>query len=49
MEAIKDYHDAFGSPTISFSSTKHQGSNESFLCQVKDGKWQVVEAKPLGY
>lgn len=49
MEAIKDYHDIFGSPAISFSPTKHQGSNESFLCIVKDGKWQVVEPMPLGY
>ena len=49
LEAIKDYHDAFGSPTISFSPTKHQGSNESFLCVVKDGHWQTAEPKPLGY
>jgi branched-chain amino acid transport system substrate-binding protein len=49
MESIKDYHDIFGSPTISFSPTKHQGSNQSFLCVVKNGHWQVVEAEPLGY
>ena len=49
LESIKDYHDVFGSPVISFSKTKHQGSNESFLCVVKDGHWQVAEAKPLGY
>ena len=49
MEAIKDYHDIFGSPPISFSPTKHQGSNESFLCVVKGGKWEVVEKQPLGY
>jgi branched-chain amino acid transport system substrate-binding protein len=49
MESIKNFHDAFGSPTISFSPTKHQGSNESFLCQIKDGHWQTVEAEPLGY
>lgn len=49
LESIKDYHDAFGSPTISFSPTKHQGSNESFLCVVKDGHWQTAEPKPLGY
>jgi branched-chain amino acid transport system substrate-binding protein len=49
MEAIKDYHDAFGSPTISFSPTKHQGSNQSFLCVIKNGKWQKVESEPLGY
>jgi len=37
------------SPVISFSSTKHQGSNQSFLCVVKNGHWQTVEAEPLGY
>jgi branched-chain amino acid transport system substrate-binding protein len=49
MESIKDYHDIFGSPTISFSATKHQGSNESFLCEVKDGHWTTAVDKPLGY
>jgi branched-chain amino acid transport system substrate-binding protein len=49
LEGIKDYRDIFGSPVISFSPTKHQGSNESFLCVVKEGHWQVVEAEPLGY
>jgi branched-chain amino acid transport system substrate-binding protein len=49
LESIKNYHDIFGSPVISFSPTKHQGSNESFLCVVKDGHWQVAEAEPLGY
>jgi branched-chain amino acid transport system substrate-binding protein len=49
LESIKDFHDIFGSPTISFSPTKHQGSNESFLCVVKDGQWVPVQEKPLGY
>ena len=49
LEGIKDYHDIFGSPVISFSPTKHQGSNESFLCVVKDGHWQPAEPAPLGY
>ena len=49
LEAIKGYHDIFGSPTISFSATKHQGSNESFLCVVKDGKWGPAVSTPLGY
>jgi branched-chain amino acid transport system substrate-binding protein len=31
LEAVKDYRDVFGSPVISFSSTKHQGSNQSLL------------------
>lgn len=49
LESIKDYHDPFGSPTISFSPTKHQGSNESFLCVVKNGRWTTVQDQPLGY
>jgi branched-chain amino acid transport system substrate-binding protein len=49
MEGIKDYRDIFGSPVISFSPTKHQGSNQSFLCVVKNGKWEIVEGEPLGY
>ncbi|MBN8872293.1 MAG: ABC transporter substrate-binding protein [Rhodospirillales bacterium] len=49
MESIKDYHDAFGSPAISFGPQKHQGSNESFLCQIKDGHWVKAADKPLGY
>lgn len=49
LESIKDYRDIFNSPVIAFSPTKHQGSNQSFLCVVKDGHWQPVEAEPLGY
>jgi branched-chain amino acid transport system substrate-binding protein len=49
MESIKNYRDIFGSPVISFSPTKHQGSNQSFLCVVKDGRWVPAEAEPLGY
>ncbi|MBS0638783.1 MAG: ABC transporter substrate-binding protein [Acetobacteraceae bacterium] len=49
MESIKNYQDIFGSPLISFSPTKHQGSNESFLCVIKNGKWETAEAKAMGY
>ncbi len=49
MESIKDWHDIFGSPAMSFSPTKHQGSNESFLCVVKDGHWVPVATSPVGY
>jgi hypothetical protein len=34
---------------MSFSKEKHQGSNESFLTQVKSGKWVPVSDKPMGY
>ena len=49
MESIKDWHDIFGSPAMSFSPTKHQGSNESFLCVVKSGHWVPVSTTPVGY
>jgi branched-chain amino acid transport system substrate-binding protein len=49
LESIKDWHDIFGSPAMSFSPTKHQGSNESFLCVVKGGKWMPVSMTPVGY
>jgi branched-chain amino acid transport system substrate-binding protein len=49
LEGIKDYHDIFGSPTMSFSETKHQGSAECFLTQVKNGKWVQVGTESYGY
>src|SRR5262249_18522682 len=49
MESIKDWHDIFGSPPMSFSATKHQGSNEAFMCGVKGGKWVPVSTSPYGY
>jgi branched-chain amino acid transport system substrate-binding protein len=49
IESIKDWHDIFGSPPMSFSPTKHQGSSESFLCEVKGGKWLPVSTTPIGY
>ena len=49
MEAIKDWKDIFGSPPMTFSSTKHQGSSESFLCVVKGNRWVPVSKTPIGY
>ena len=49
MESVKDWHDIFGSPPMSFSPTKHQGSSESFLCVVKGGHWVPVSTTPVGY
>jgi branched-chain amino acid transport system substrate-binding protein len=49
LEQVKDYHDIFGSPAISFGPDKHQGSNASFLCVVKDGDWQPVVPEPMSY
>ena len=49
LESIKDYKDIFGSPTMSFSPTKHQGSNEAFLAQVKNAHWVQVGTESYGY
>jgi branched-chain amino acid transport system substrate-binding protein len=49
LESIRDYKDIFGSPTMNFSPTRHQGSNEAFLCQVKDGKWVQIGTESYGY
>ncbi len=49
MEKIKDYQDIFGSPPFSFGPDKHLGSNQSFLCVVKDGEWVPVERAAISY
>jgi branched-chain amino acid transport system substrate-binding protein len=49
LESIKDFHDIFGSPAMSFSATKHQGSDQSFLAVVKDGRWVPVDSAPVAY
>jgi branched-chain amino acid transport system substrate-binding protein len=47
MESVKDWHDIFGSPPMTFSATKHQGSNESFLCVVWGGNWVPFRTPPV--
>lgn len=49
IESIKDYHDIFGSPPLSFGPNEHHGSNQSFLSVVRNGRWIAAEAEPLGY
>ncbi len=49
VESIKDYHDIFGSPPFSFGPDKHLGSNQSFLCVVKDGAWVAVDKDAIAY
>ncbi len=49
MERIKGYQDIFGSPKMSFGPARHQGSNESFLAQVRGGRWVPVYDTPLAY
>jgi branched-chain amino acid transport system substrate-binding protein len=43
LESISNFEDPFGGPTLSFSSTKHQGGDYLMFYQVRDGKWAVVE------
>jgi branched-chain amino acid transport system substrate-binding protein len=49
MESIKNWQDKFGAPPMTFSATKHQGSNEAFLCQVQGGHWHSDLEAPLSY
>jgi len=49
LEKIDNYRDPFGSgPPIKFTATKHLGTNQGFLAQIKDGKWVKV-ASDLSY
>jgi branched-chain amino acid transport system substrate-binding protein len=43
LEAIDRYEDPFSGPSLSFSPSKHQGSDFLNLYQVEDQKWRVVE------
>ena len=49
VEKVSAYNDIFGSPTLSYGPKKRQGSNESFLVQIRNSKWVSVLPKPLGY
>ena len=48
LESIKGYKDIFNGPEASFSATKHQGANSSFLAVVKGGRW-VRLTEPLTF
>ena len=48
MEAIKDYHDIFNGPPVTFGPNIRQGANSSFPAEVKGGKWTRV-TQPLGF
>ena len=48
MDQIKDYHDIFGGPAVTFGPKIRQGANSSFLAEVKGGKWNAL-TKPLGF
>lgn len=42
MDTMNTPPDIFGSPSTSFSPTKHMGSDAARLSQIVDGKWKVV-------
>ena len=42
MDSLTIPGDMFGSDTMTYSPTKHLGSNKSRLSQIKDGKWVVI-------
>jgi branched-chain amino acid transport system substrate-binding protein len=49
VESIKDYHDIFGGPPLSFGPDQHHGSSASFLAVVHDGRWVPAIDNPIGY
>ncbi len=49
MEKIHNYKDIFGSPPMTFGPKTRQGSNQSLVAVVKDGKWVLAQPEPVGY
>jgi len=49
MEKIKDFRGIFGYPPMTFTPTRHQGSNASFLAVVRGGRWVPVQTDAVGY
>ena len=49
MEGIKDYHDMFGAPPVSFGPGVRVGSHKAYMVEVHDGRWQPVTKEPVGY
>ncbi len=48
LEKIRDYHDIFNGPPVTFGPKTRQGANSSFLAEVKGGRWARV-TQPLGF
>lgn len=42
LESVSTPRDMFGADGVSFSATKHQGSNRAKLCQIQNGRWVSV-------
>ncbi len=45
MEAIKDFHNYFDGPSVTFSKTQHKGSDEAALVWIQDGRWVYPDGK----
>lgn len=39
LEKIRDYKNIFGTPPISFTATDHLASRQSFVAQIRNGRW----------
>jgi branched-chain amino acid transport system substrate-binding protein len=48
LEALKDYHDIFNGPPVSFGPNIRQGANSSFVAEVNGGRWTRV-TQPIGF
>lgn len=48
LEGITELAEPVSGTTVSFSATRHQGANTSFLTQVRGGRWVTVTG-PLSY
>ena len=49
IETIKDFHDIFDGPPLSFGPNQHHGSSSSFLTVIKDGRWVPAIERPMSY
>ena len=49
LESMTDFHDIFGGPPLSLSTTNHHASTQAFLSVVKDKRWTPVTGEPLSF
>jgi branched-chain amino acid transport system substrate-binding protein len=49
IESIKDFHDIFGGPPLSFGPGQHHGSSASFLAVIHNGRWVAASDSPISY
>lgn len=49
MEKIQGYRDVFGGPVANYSPTNRQGTNSSFMFQVKGQQYELVQPEPFRY